>query len=295
MSAIWCEPSRRRYFLAGRLAQLEDHGERRHAAEAALGLGGPEAHGRKGAFDGIGGANVLPVLGREVVEGEQHVALELCHGPCKPALAFDDPLTAKSGLPTARRGARIAPICLCKSAKGCMASCNPLQISKTDFIPSDERPAAWAAARSASLRFPFMSHPFEWLPWQAHHERGSLSSFRKLTNASRANRYQNRSRRTLFHRLGHGPAGRGDEVVEFLVALGVEQILALERDHHVDRAVDRLDECGVTGRQGGRGRLAEPVLGVKRLSILTPDWSGPLGSDSFRRPPYIPHLPSGQS
>ena len=55
--------------LAGRLAQLEDHGERRHAAEAALGLGGPEAHGRKGAFDGIGGANVLPVLGREVVEG----------------------------------------------------------------------------------------------------------------------------------------------------------------------------------------------------------------------------------
>ena len=61
--------------LAGRLAQLEDHGERRHAAEAALGLGGPEAHGRKGAFDGIGGANVLPVLGREVVEGEQHVAV----------------------------------------------------------------------------------------------------------------------------------------------------------------------------------------------------------------------------
>ena len=41
----------------------------------ALGLGGPEAHGRKGAFDGIGGANVLPVLGREVVEGEQHVAI----------------------------------------------------------------------------------------------------------------------------------------------------------------------------------------------------------------------------
>ncbi len=34
-----------------------------------------EAHGRKGAFDGIGGANVLPVLGREVVEGEQHVAV----------------------------------------------------------------------------------------------------------------------------------------------------------------------------------------------------------------------------
>ncbi len=61
--------------LAGRLAQLEDHSEGRLAAEAALGPGGPEAHGRKGAFNGIGGANVLPVLGREVVEGEQHVAV----------------------------------------------------------------------------------------------------------------------------------------------------------------------------------------------------------------------------
>ncbi len=61
--------------LAGRLAELEDHGKRGPAAEAAFGLGGPEPHGLKGAFNGIGGANVLPVLGREVVEGEQHIAV----------------------------------------------------------------------------------------------------------------------------------------------------------------------------------------------------------------------------
>ncbi len=60
MRAVQASP-----LLAGRLAQLEDHGKRGLAAEAAFGLGGPEAHGRKGAFNGIGGANVLPVLGRE--------------------------------------------------------------------------------------------------------------------------------------------------------------------------------------------------------------------------------------
>ena len=60
-------------FLAGQLAQLEDHGKRGLTAEAAFGLGGSEAHGRKGDFNGIGGAKVLPVLSWEVVEGEQHV------------------------------------------------------------------------------------------------------------------------------------------------------------------------------------------------------------------------------
>ena len=58
-------------FLGCRLAQLEDHGERRGPAEAALGLDGPQAHGCEGAFYGIGRAQVLPVLSRKVVEGEQ--------------------------------------------------------------------------------------------------------------------------------------------------------------------------------------------------------------------------------
>ena len=61
--------------LASRPALLEDHGERRHAAEAALGLGGPEAHRGEGAFNVVGGANVFPVLCREVIEGWQHIAV----------------------------------------------------------------------------------------------------------------------------------------------------------------------------------------------------------------------------
>ena len=44
---------------------------RRGPAEAARGLDGPQAHGCAGAFYGSGRAQVLPVLGREVVEGEQ--------------------------------------------------------------------------------------------------------------------------------------------------------------------------------------------------------------------------------
>ncbi len=59
--------------LAGRLAQLEDHSEGRIAAEAALGLGGPEAHGRKGALYGVRRSDVLPVLGRKIVESQQNV------------------------------------------------------------------------------------------------------------------------------------------------------------------------------------------------------------------------------
>ncbi len=66
--------------FAGRHAQFEDHGERRHAAEAALGLGGPQAYLGGSALYGNRGANVLPVLGREVVEGEQYVAV-LCQCP----------------------------------------------------------------------------------------------------------------------------------------------------------------------------------------------------------------------
>ena len=78
MRAIQASP-----LLAGRLAQLEDHGERGHAAEAAFGLGGPEAYGRKGAFNGIGGANV---------HWKQHAATvapplrwDRCHAPATSA------------------------------------------------------------------------------------------------------------------------------------------------------------------------------------------------------------------
>ena len=57
--------------LLGRLGEFEDHGERRLVGEAALRAHGSMPHGGKAAFDGVGGAQVLPVLGREVVEGQQ--------------------------------------------------------------------------------------------------------------------------------------------------------------------------------------------------------------------------------
>ncbi len=63
--------------LAGRLVRLEELVKRGHGAEATLGLGSPGAQGRDGAFNGIGGAKVLPVPGREVVEAARHVAPRL--------------------------------------------------------------------------------------------------------------------------------------------------------------------------------------------------------------------------
>ena len=56
--------------------KFEDHGEGRLAAEAALGLDGSESHRGEGAFDGVGGSDVLPVFGREIVEREQRLAVE---------------------------------------------------------------------------------------------------------------------------------------------------------------------------------------------------------------------------
>jgi hypothetical protein len=57
-------------FLRG-VGQLEDHGERGLVREAAFRSDGPMPHGREGAFDRVGRSQVLPVLGGEVVEGEQ--------------------------------------------------------------------------------------------------------------------------------------------------------------------------------------------------------------------------------
>ena len=47
----------------GRPGELEDHRERSLAGQAALGLVGPQTHGRERALDRVGGADVLPVLG----------------------------------------------------------------------------------------------------------------------------------------------------------------------------------------------------------------------------------------
>ena len=61
-------------FLGG-LGELEDHGERSLVRKASLGAHGAVTHGRERAFDDVGRAQMFPVLGGEVVEGEQCFAV----------------------------------------------------------------------------------------------------------------------------------------------------------------------------------------------------------------------------
>ena len=62
-------------FLFRRHHKFEDHGHSRFAAHAALRFACSVAYGGEDAFDRVGGSDVLPVLGREVVERQQHVAI----------------------------------------------------------------------------------------------------------------------------------------------------------------------------------------------------------------------------
>ncbi len=57
------------------LAELEHHVEHGVAAQAAPGRPGPVADRSKGRLDRVGGANALPVLGREVEEVHQLLAI----------------------------------------------------------------------------------------------------------------------------------------------------------------------------------------------------------------------------
>ena len=57
----------------GSLGELEDHRQRGLPRQAALGLGGAQPDGGEGALDRVRRPDVLPVLGREVIEGEQHL------------------------------------------------------------------------------------------------------------------------------------------------------------------------------------------------------------------------------
>ena len=54
------------------------HGQHRLAAQAASHFGGSMADGGKAAFDAIAGSDELPMLGRDVVEG-QNVRAVLGH------------------------------------------------------------------------------------------------------------------------------------------------------------------------------------------------------------------------
>ena len=57
------------------LDQLEDHGERGLVREAAFRSDGAVAHGGERALDRVGRPQVFPMLGREVVECQQRVAI----------------------------------------------------------------------------------------------------------------------------------------------------------------------------------------------------------------------------
>src|SRR5215211_2337420 len=61
-------------FLGG-LGELEDHGECGLVGETSLGAHGAVADRCERAFDDVGCAQMLPVLGREVVEGKQRIAI----------------------------------------------------------------------------------------------------------------------------------------------------------------------------------------------------------------------------
>ena len=53
--------------------QLEDHGQRGHARAASLGAAGAVTDGGERGFNGIGGAQVSPVFGREIIEGKEGI------------------------------------------------------------------------------------------------------------------------------------------------------------------------------------------------------------------------------
>ena len=63
--------------LRSRFHELIDHRQAGSAGAVALGLAVPQPHGGERALDGVGGPQVNPVLGREVVERQEHVAIFL--------------------------------------------------------------------------------------------------------------------------------------------------------------------------------------------------------------------------
>ena len=54
------------------LGEFENHSERSLVRETSLGAHGAVAHRRERAFDDVGRAQMLPVLGREVVGSAAH-------------------------------------------------------------------------------------------------------------------------------------------------------------------------------------------------------------------------------
>ena len=57
----------------GLVGQFVDHHHRGVACAASFGLASAVAYGAEGGFNGIGGPEMSPVCGREIVKREQHV------------------------------------------------------------------------------------------------------------------------------------------------------------------------------------------------------------------------------
>jgi hypothetical protein len=72
----------------GGLRELEDHCQRSLVRETSLRAYGAVAHGCERAFDDVGRAQMLPMLGWEVVEGEQRT--EILDQALWPAPGLDD-------------------------------------------------------------------------------------------------------------------------------------------------------------------------------------------------------------
>ena len=76
ISARWFDPSKCFSIFSERTGDtFEDHGHRRLARQAALGPVGAQTNRGERALDGVGRAYMLPVLGGEVVERQQDVAV----------------------------------------------------------------------------------------------------------------------------------------------------------------------------------------------------------------------------
>ena len=63
------------HYFFGSHHQREGYGRDRFAAEAAFDLAGPVTHGGEDALDQVGGSDVFPVFGLEVVECQHSVAI----------------------------------------------------------------------------------------------------------------------------------------------------------------------------------------------------------------------------
>lgn len=55
--------------------QLKDHRQHAGARDATAGFVGAQAHGAKGRFDRIRGANALPVLGGKIIKRQPYIPI----------------------------------------------------------------------------------------------------------------------------------------------------------------------------------------------------------------------------